>query len=430
MAAVRVAEGTLALACLRLVAKRYQRKRIRIVPGDMLLWTLLIFFVAHLVISAVGIAAPYRLYPALGDAFADPLARLFAAIGVFLAVIATTTGIRAAERREARSPAPTIAPMRRRLWLGLAFLPLILVWLAPKPSVYRTFAAAFVLRTPGEPFADPLSAASQFHIVMTWTTYLSCVAFAVWLALHKTRAKWTWAVGGAVCFMDFWLNGKRHIVAMFVMVAVFALLGGRDFTPRQVRRGAWLGACSLALVLGLSSWYQTNYRPHLREKGQEMETLLVDYGRLDLLRFAVAGQITPGVPRPLSYPTQSAFLHFAALSGEDQQVSYADRVTSLAERRHVQARFGSLSTSLLSEAVDSFGPLGLLVGPMLLAGMGVGASFQNDPRLRIVGALAVSMLAVVHVLAVLGLVLLAGALLLPRIVRSALPRASRMVCRT
>ena len=400
-------------------------------PGDMLLWTLLIFFVVHLAISAVGIASPYRLYPGLGDAFADPLVRVFAAIGVLLAVFITTRGIRAAERKEARSTAPTIAPMRRRLWLGLAFLPLVLVWLAPDPGVYRTFAAAFVLRSPGDPFEDPLGAVSRFHIVVTWATYLSCVAFAVWLALHKDRSKWMWAVGGAVCFMDFWLNGKRHIVAMFVMVTVFALLGDREFTPRQVRRGAWLGASSLALVLGLSSWYQANYRPHLREKGQEMETMLVDYGRLDLLRFAVAGHITPGVPRPLSYPTQSAFLHVDALvAGDDQQVSYADRVTSLAERRHVEAKYGSLSTSLLSEAVDNFGLLGLLVGPMLLAGMAVAASFQNDPRLRIVGALAVSMLAAVHVLAVLGLVLLAGALLLPRVLRATTPRIPRVVWRT
>jgi hypothetical protein len=406
---VRLTEALIFATCVFLIFVRYRAAVIRIVPADVLLWTVSLFFVAPLAADAAGVVSPYQIYPTLGIAFEDPLVRVLAAVSVLLLVLFVVGATRKAEAIEmSRDPHPEPWRKYRYLWLALSFLPPLVVLFAPDPSAYLTFGAPFVLRGIGETFHDPQGPAMQYHILVTWSAYASCLAFAFWI--QARHSAWAWLAAPLVLYIDLWIIGKRHIIAMFVLVVGFAVLSARPLPRARIRRLVLSGLGVLALLLAFSSWYQASFRPQLDESSRE-EIFLTDYTRLDVVRLALASQTGLGdVPRPLEYPGQSLMLHLEAVtspSREEQLVSYAERVTTIAMGKAVQPIPGAMTTSLPSEAIDNFGVLGLLLGPALLAGLAVAMSYRSDPPLRIIGALALGTLCVLHVLAVLPIVLLA-----------------------
>lgn len=407
---VRLIEAGVFAACVGLIVGRYRATEIRFVPGDVLLWTVSLFFVLPLAADAAGVVNPYNIYPTLETGWSDPLVRVLAAVAVLLMVSGVVLATKKAERIETeRDPDPL--PWRRYhgLWLALSFLPPFVVLFAPEPSAYFTFGAPFVLRGVGETFADPQGAASQYHILVSWSAYVSCLAFALWI--HGRRSPWAWSLAPLVLYLDLWLIGKRHIIAMFIIVVGFAAISGRPVPRAKLRALVPRAAALVALLLAFSVWYQATYRPALEAEGNRAEIFLLDYGRLDVLRLALASQTGLDVQRPLEFPGHSLFLHLQAVtSGSDtdpDRVPYADRVTSIAMGTAIQPLPGAMTTSLLSETIDNVGVLGLVVGPALLAAMAVAMSYRADLPLRVVGALALSTLSVLHLIAVLPIVALA-----------------------
>jgi hypothetical protein len=406
---VRLVEALIFAVCVFLILARYRGPVIRIVPADVLLWTISLFFVAPLAADAAGVVSPYEIYPTLGTAFEDPLVRVLAAVGVLLLVLFVVAATQRAETIEmSRDPDPQPWRKFRYVWLALSFLPPIVVLFAPEPSAYLTFGAPFVLRGIGETFHDPQGAAMQYHILVTWSAYASCLAFAFWI--QARRSAWAWLAAPLVLYIDLWIIGKRHIIAMFVLVVGFAVLSAHPLPRARIRRLVLSGIGVLALLLAFSSWYQASFRPQLDERSRT-EIFLTDYTRLDVMRLALASQTgLHDVPKPLDFPAHSLLLHVEAVvapSRDQQRVSYAERVTSIAMGKAVQPIPGAMTTSLPSEAIDNFGVLGLLLGPAVLALLAVAMSYKSDPPLRIIGALALGTLCVLHVLAVLPIVLLA-----------------------
>ncbi len=415
---IRFIEAAIFVVCVCLVVQRYRADSIRIVPADVLLWTVSVFFVAALAIDAVGIVNPYRVYPTLGTAFADPLVRVLAAVTVLVLVVAAVAATKRAERIEtAQDPHPEPWRKYRGLWLTLSFLPPMVALFAPDPSAYLTFGAPFVLRGAGETFADPQGAATQYNILVVWSAYGSCLGFALWV--HGRRSAWAWSLAPLVLSMDLWIVGKRYIIAVFLMAVVFAAVTGRPLPGAKLKKLALQAGALLGILLVFSVWYQATYRPFLIEKGDRTETLLTDYTRLDVVRLALASQTGLGVQRPLEYPGQSPVLHFQAItSGSDDygRVPYGERVTSIAMGKPIQPLGGAMTTSLVSEAIDNVGVLGMLLGPAILAALAVAMSYRADAPLRLFGALAVSTLCVVHILAVLPIVVLAVGRLLQLVI--------------
>lgn len=407
---VRLIEAGIFAACVALIAQRYRPGEIRLVPADVLLWTVGLFFVVPLAVDAAGIVNPYNIYPTLEAGFTDPLVRVLAAVTVLLLVSFLVLATKKAERIETeRDPDPQPWRRYRGLWLLLSFLPLCVILFAPEPSAYLTFGAPFVLRGVGETFSDPQGVAAQYNILVYWSAYASCLAFGLWI--QGRRSPWAWALAPLVLYMDFWIIGKRHIIAMFILVVAFAAVSGRPLSRAKLRALALRAAVVLGLLLAFSAWYQASFRPALAAKGNRAEVFLTDYGRLDVVRLALASQTGLDVQRALEYPGQSLLLHFEAItSGSDRdydRVSYAERVTSIAMGIPVQPLPGAMTTSLPSETIDNIGVLGLLLGPAMLAAMAVAMSYRADPPLRVFGALALSTLSVLHLIAILPIVLLA-----------------------
>lgn len=419
---IRAFEAYVVVVCVLLIMRRYRRTPVKIVPADVLLWTIGLFFVMPLAMNVYGVRVNYQAFPALQAPFEDSLVRGLAAAGTLLAVVITVWFAVRAQKTEVETPPLVFTRRRRRLWLIASFLPAFVAWRAPRPEVYDTFAAAFVLRGPGQAFADPTGAVAQYHVFVSWSAYLSCIAFAVWFSSGQ-RTRKTWVLAGLVGYMNLWLLGKRHIVAMLIILLVFAAASGKTYNRRQVQRGARRAFLGFAAVIAISSWYQTTYRPHVADNDQQLESFVIDFGRQDVLRLAIAGHVGPHVSdevgrevgRPLGWPGHSLYLHAEQTLpgiGSEDTIGYADRVTSVGYGEPFRQQSGSITTSVFSETVDNIGLAGLVVGPLLLGWLAMLASFRHDPLLRITGALAACTLAVVHVLAVLPVVGLFGLRLL------------------
>jgi hypothetical protein len=209
--------------------------------------------------------------------------------------------------------------------------------------------------------------------------------------------------------MDFWIEGKRNIIALIAIQTVFALVGSRGLiTRRAFYKGAIAALIVLVGVVGVAEWFEQTYRSTVTSK----EVFKIDFGRTDVLRLAIAGQIEPGVPRPLEFTGQSLLLYpEQALDRVTHQkpISYEDRVTSIAMGEHIQPTHGAITTSIFSESIDNFGLIGILIGPILVALLIHLAGRTSDPLLRLMIALLGALLIVTNLLAtfpIVGLIFL------------------------
>jgi hypothetical protein len=203
----------------------------------------------------------------------------------------------------------------------------------------------------------------------------------VWLTRrHSGRA---FLLVPPVLLMDFWLASKRNIVALIVILVVFVLLASKGrLTRQQFRRRLAVSLVLLVGLLGVSEAFEHHYRPTVIASGRSVEIFELDFGRTAVLRLAVAGQIDSHVPRPLSYPGQSLVLYAQQATDRlthHHPISYEDRVTSIAEQTPIHFTGGAITTSVVSEAVDNFGLFGLLIGPLLLAGIVRWSGRSRDP---------------------------------------------------
>jgi hypothetical protein len=397
---VRLVEVGLAVGCLGALARRYLRSSVVVAPADLLLWAMLFFYVVPLALSGLLGHPEYQLYPAIARASSDALVR---SLGAVVIVFTTLLLVRAALATQREVADWTHYGTRRNwqmAWVAAGcFLPLIAVAFSPNPSVYRHFAAAFVLREPWQPFHNPQSEHAQYHILVSWATYLSVISYAVLLRVRPR--KWVILLLPVFGGINLWLSGKRHIIAVLLLVAAFSLLLGRPLDRRRMRQVIFGMALLGIALLSASAWYQSHYRPHLAAAGLTEEVAWIDFSRLDVLYLALAPRTGLEQEIPLSYPGHSLLLHGKALLGDEDSVSYADRVTSIAMDSGISRTPGAITTSFLSEAVDNLGIIGTVVGPLALYYCARRRSLLQDDWLGVVGPLALVLLMVVHVLAVL-----------------------------
>ena len=137
------------------------------------------------------------------------------------------------------------------------------------------------------------------------------------------------------------------------------------------------------------------------------ESFKIDFGRTDVVHLAVAGQLGYA-PRPLSYPGQSLVLYVDAVAarvmGGQKDVTYPDRVTSIAKSRPIESTPGSITTSIVSEAIDNFGWFGIFIGPVVLVLLIRWSARVRDPILGLLIALLATLLIVTEILAAVPLI--------------------------
>ena len=239
------------------------------------------------------------------------------------------------------------------------------------------------------------------------STYVSALALGIWFTGRRGRS--SWFVAALVVAIGCWVNGKRHIVAIFAIVLIYSLAEGRALRRGQIMKGAVTSAIALATVLAVSFRYQATYRPVIAREGVELESFLIDFSRLGVLNLSWLR--LPASPSNRRLNTRAIVWCFIFKVSVSCPAPTRSSRTRTALRRCVR---DCHRTALgLDHYVTSLGDdrqyrgLAILIGPAILGAALYLVSRHNDPVLSIIGGLAVAMLVVVHVLAILPIVLLA-----------------------
>ena len=360
---------------------RCRRPKVPKVPGDIILWTFSLFFIAPLFLDAIQFVPQFNIYPAFGPVSRNVGSQGFAAVSVFLATCIITHAV----RKSIRSEPPRKEVVRdspQWPWLLLTLTPIVVVLAAPNPGIYRHFAAPISQRGYGEAFyglGAAATAVSRYNVYVTWSTYLSAVGLAVWLM--RRRGARAFLLIPPVIVMDFWINGKRNIVAVLLIMVFYVLVRDRNMTRHEFRRTIAAAGVILLAVIGFSQWFEGNYRATAVSEN-EKEVFQVDYGRVNVLQLSIGGALGI-VPRPVSYPGESLYLYadnfMSGIFQTEKPISYSERVTSIAFGETPQAQQGGITVSILSEMIDDFGWLGILFGPrtsLLSRGVHIGLVIQ------------------------------------------------------
>ncbi len=404
MSLAYVIDAILGVVCLIMVGRRYRGHSVRLIPGDMVLWTFTLFFILPLFLDATDYVAVYRTYPELQTVSSVPEVHIISALTVLVGTFLIARTVR-------RMSVISVEPMvirHRWVWFLIALCPLAVVALAPDPGVYSHMAAVISQSGPGEPSLRhvykpvPNCAISCVrHVVDTGLNR----GLSVWfMSRHRNAALWMVLPIG---FMDFWINGKRNIIALLLIQFAFVIGRNLSVDRRSLRRYVAIGTLLLLVLVALSSWFQNQYRATVVANSSG-ESFKIDFGRTDVVHLAVAGQLGYA-PRPLSYPGQSLVLYVDAVAarvmGGQKDVTYPDRVTSIAKSRPIESTPGSIiTTSIVSEAIDNFGWFGIFIGPVVLVLLIRWSARVRDPILGLLIALLATLLIVTEILAAVPLI--------------------------
>src|SRR5690606_38518167 len=105
-----------------------------------------------------------------------------------------------------------------------------------------------------------------------------------------------------ITLLDFWLNGKRAIVLIFLFfLGLFYLIKYKNV--KSILFSIFL--CGVFFVY--SNWYQGNVRDYGGEVTfkEKYENIRIDYFRDQRVKMAIYAQLNPSIMSILDYPGQS-----------------------------------------------------------------------------------------------------------------------------
>jgi len=367
----------------------------RLMIGDR--HTALIVLIVHwwfcglpLLLDAVAGVPAYNFGINMARAARNETATFIAIIYMSLApIVIYLVGTRGFARQPGRVDAglmPLLPPSERApaaVWLyPLLALPVIAVLFTPRPLLYLNygFVADDELRlTPEITNSHAIVALSCLLAVLAATSLIKG-ARSLALTLIVT-APWT-------AFALF-VHGKRHIMAMWVALLTWRLWERGSLNG--ARLPLFLGGMIVAF-LAFSTLYQSNVRGiSTRSTSSEnfYDNLRVDYGRDHTIRTAIHAELVGERildPRWKSLAF-AAGMYIPRTWWPDKPFAYAVYHTCYAMGAEPRLLQWAITTSILDEAIASFGWWGLLLGPLMLGLLCRIADMAQNTILRICGIL-------------------------------------------
>jgi hypothetical protein len=245
------------------------------------------------------------------------------------------------------------------LFYILAFAPLFALCIAPSVMAYRSYGSIIINNYP----EDVL----KYHQVLSVFCLVSVFAITeIWA--RSTKLGRSIVVLMPVIFVDMWLNGKRAIVLIALVLILLSLI------RRKVLKGSSLVvATTIALVcFAIYSFaYQRGLRSFdARSTDQQYENIRIDYGRDHGIKFAIMAELHPEM-QILEYRGQSILFDIAILVPREAWSSkpwpYAVYSTAANLGLPPSPLGWGITTSWLEEAIANCSWAGLFVGPLMLA---------------------------------------------------------------
>lgn len=240
--------------------------------------------------------------------------------------------------------------------LAMALLvvsPLFLFIFSPDKTYYYIYGGAGI--------RDYSLIAGEFHSYLNMFTFLSVIFSALFLNTISNKNIILKIFLVLLIFTDFWLNGKRTIVLIFIFF--FCLF----YLVRNFNLKALILAIMFSFVfLIYSNWYQTNIRDYdsVNNSSQVYENFRIDFFRDQRLKMAIFAEINDNM-KILNYRGESlvflSTIYIPRSMWENKPLPYAQNFTSAIYSTESQLWGWGMTTSIFDEFVANLGMGGLLL---------------------------------------------------------------------
>ena len=273
------------------------------------------------------------------------------------------------------------------MWVGL-FLPVFCAFFSPDVRIWTNYPVLLELQ-PNADFAT-------FVNIIYSSTYVALLSACGLLLTAETGIALGMPIG-VLTFAAIWLNGKRNIVilAMILIILTLRVKGAISRSTTYV-----LFAASLVAFFAYSQWYQAQYRPTLSFLDTSYEMARMDFTRDSDIRMALYAELEETAAPILDYRGQTllfdALFFIPRTMWEDKPKPYYFYITSTALNGPRIYRSWGITTTLLSEAIANMGWLGMLCGPLALVVIASIGYSRSNPFLNVLTCVICTLLMSVH----------------------------------
>lgn len=236
----------------------------------------------------------------------------------------------------------------------IAISPLFFFIFSPDKSIYLIYG--------GDALRDYNEVTAKYHGYLSIITFLSVIILSYFIIKNYTKRIFLIILFFTLVLFDFWVNGKRTIVLLFLFfLGLFFVLKDRSIK-------SFIFIIILSFVFGLySNWYQSTVRDFGNNVSFEenYENVRVDFFRDQRLKMAIYAELNPHLIKIL--PNRGESFIFTTTFfiprnyWENKPYPYAQYFTS-AMLYHEPKLWGwGMTTSVYDEFVANIGLFGLIV---------------------------------------------------------------------
>jgi hypothetical protein len=364
-----------------------------------------VFFALPLVYDLVLGAPLYTDEPGFVYAERDVAVSAVYCLFIALVPIIWSRFLRKGTKGDNHSDKALLKLRKLRLPLFIALLmPIALICWAPDPSIYKQYG--FVLT---ENLGKTATDISQFHSYVMASTFIAAIASAGLVAGARRPWRCLILIGPFVA-AAVWLNGKRAVLAVVVVMIIASLWLTRRLHGRKMLMAA---AASVLLIGCFSYWYQLNFRsigPALSANDDLYENLRVDYSRDTRVKMAIFAELHPSIMSILEFRGQSllfdATLYIPRTFWPGKPLTYACYFTSAMIGSSPQDWGWGMTTSIFDEAIANGSWLGLIAATFFIGFLCRVGDSCSDVIVFLLTAIVASLLLTVEIVAFAPLFLL------------------------
>lgn len=250
----------------------------------------------------------------------------------------------------------------------ILYLPTILWFFSPDPSVYFTYGAVV-----NGFYSDALL---EYHRLIHQANYLSLLGISGIILLKKKLSflnLFFWITLMMPLGITIWLNGKRGIIA-YILSSLLMSLMIRKNVKKSLQRTKIMILLFLmvTLFISFSYYYQTSLVRSVTSE-QLYDNYRRDYTMEHQLKFSIYSELNPDKIKILDYKFQTIYLQTIQFvprflwSNKPNIVNHDVLLTTSALKIPVNNFVFGIKSLWLAEALSNFGWIAIFVGPLMLS---------------------------------------------------------------
>jgi hypothetical protein len=249
----------------------------------------------------------------------------------------------------------------------LLFMPTILWFFSPNPSLYLTYGAA-------KSFQALSTVESSYHRLVFLYCYISLLGAMGLIILQKKKnlsflnfAFWLSVLTPMIISM--WMHGKRNIIAYGIFVIFISLLIKGSIKGQKL-------LILLTVVFLSFGWFSYYYQTSLVRNiapGQIYEISRLDYGSDHLIKLSIYSELNPDKIKILDHKFQTFYFNIvqyiprAIWPNKPAISTYGPLLSAATFEIPVQDVRGGIKGCWLAESLSNIGWMAILLGPLMMS---------------------------------------------------------------